>query len=366
MIAWLAVCAAALTQSSNPDPLPTIELIAVGHISTFTRADRRRVGGLSGLAFHKGRWLAITDDKEDAPRLYELTIRVDPRARAIDASISNVLSLDAQDLTDAEAVAFADDALYVAFERPCAVAAFRLENPSPHQSNALTVLRRFTTPEPVASMSRKNRAFESVLVRPTHPTPEIWAFTESATNADGPEASTTQGAVSRAVVWPHDRPDRSRQFAYVTLPKPPHTLAILPSYNSLVDAVALDAERLLTLERSFSVGAGYDAAIRRVTIKGDESELSAVHSLVPRPPGLTPLHTDTVATLQALGAPSTANYEAMALGPPIDDARAGRLLIILADDNFGADGQPSNVILALRWIDAPASPASEPTPEAAR
>lgn len=365
MIALLAIMPAALAPPTPAQPLPAIELIATGAISTATPLHRLRVGGLSGLAHHQGRWLAISDDKEGAPRIYELALKLDPTSPTVEASVIGVFTLDAQDLSDAEAIALTDDAAFIAFERRCAVASFEFPAARPGAPASLALRQRFITPEPIASGFRKNRAFESILVRPTNP-PEIWAFTESATRPDGAEATTTRGAISRVAVWPIDRPELARQHAYLSLPRPANTLAILPSYNSLVDAAPIDATHLLTLERSFSIGAGYDAAIRRVTIRNNETELSSVPALEPRPRNFSPLNVETIATLQSLGAPTTVNYEAIALGPSIDDPRAGRWLIILADDNFGADGQPSNVILAMRFGGASSAsvsaPALEPEP----
>lgn len=355
----ILLLAAVLAPPITRNPPPTIELIATGNIPTATALDRRRIGGLSGLAFHDGRWIAVTDDKEDEPRVYELALHLDASARSVDVTILAVAMLNAPTHSDAEAVALSPDSLFVAFERPCAIGAFPFPSPLP---STLTLRRAYTTPEPVASRFRKNRAFESVLVRTADGAPEVWAFTESATHADGPEASAAAGAISRAVVWRADAPDRSRQHAYVSLPSPPNTLALIPSYNSLADAVAIDASHFLTLERSFSVATGYDAAIRRVTLQTDETDISALPSIHPPTHDLVPLHVETIATLRTLGAPSTVNYEAIALGPPIRDERAGRWLIILADDNFAADGQPSNLILAMRFADASSSDASPSSP----
>ncbi|MGD9691321.1 MAG: esterase-like activity of phytase family protein [Phycisphaerales bacterium] len=356
MIGALLILSASLAPPALSEPLPTIELLATSAISSGTSLDKRRVGGLSGLTYHQGRWFAVTDEKEDATRLYELRIDVDPAARSVTANVIAVHTLDAPDISDAEGLASDGELLYVAFERPCAAAAFTLQTGNP----TLALTRRFVTPEPVGSRFRKNRAFESILVRPRADACEIWAITESAIDSDGPEASFSRPALSRAVIWSHDATVALRQHAYVTLPAPPNTLAFFPSYNSLADACGLDESRFLTLERSFSIASGYDAAVRLVTIRHDETDTTDTPSLDPAPPALIPLHTETIATLQALGAPSTVNYEAIALGPPLRADTDARLLIILADDNFGADGQPTNAILAFRFTDPISSSRSAP------
>ncbi len=360
MIAGVLLLHALLAPPALAEPSPVVELIGTGAIPASTPLDKRRVGGLSGLTWHDGRWFAVTDEKEDATRVYELRINVDARAKSVRVSVVAVHTLDAPDLSDAEGLATDGTSLFVAFERPCAVASFALPPPPPANNLPLALRRRFLTPEPVASSFRKNRAFESIFITPTAPASHVWALTESAISTDGPEASSTRPALSRAVVWTADNAERSRQRAYITLPAPPNTLALIPAYNSLADACAIDDTRALTLERSFSVASGYDAAVRLVTILHDETDITPLPALDPAPARLIPLHTRTLATLQSLGAPTTINYEAIALGPALPDAPHSRLLIVLADDNFGADGQPTNGVLALRFTDPPSSSRSQP------
>jgi hypothetical protein len=223
-------------------------------------------------------------------------------------------------------------------------------------------LDRNTLPIPadITDHYRPNRAFESMTRRERRDGgAELWAAMEAALTIDGEEATPEAGSLCRVLVYDIDTvgrwsrwpdPKLERQLFYETDPKPTG-LPGLPTVNSLAEMAALPDGRLLFLERSLAAPAGYNARIyvvdpERVT----EHEGRAFPTL----------DKVLVADLKKGPGPvSLGNLEAMVVGPPIADLTGipeerGRLLLLIADDNFGRDGQVGSQALAYRMvIDAP-------------
>ncbi len=367
--ALLCACAAPLLAQAPPeeraaDDLPTFEMIGSAQIAMFNGVDSRRIGGLSGLMYDGGRWIAVTDDKRWS-RVVELAVDVDAGAGRLDIRVIGVADLPGtqerpgavREYTDGEAIApDGEGGFFIGFEEPTQVVRFReAVRAGPGAANSLGALRRlavFPPPAVVRDHVRFNRGFESVaVVGNPRGGREVWAATEAALDCDGPEAAPSHGSHCRAVVFDAETGAVLRQHVYETGPSP-RGLYGLKSYNSLSEWIALAPGRLLSLERRFGMLAGYDATLRVVDLFRGETDVSGVASIseaIARDASsIRPLSTRTVTTVCTLGAPWSANYEAMAIGPELKDEKGGRLVIVLADDNFGDDGQVVNAALALR------------------
>lgn len=344
--------------------LPTLEMIGSTQIAMFSGADSRRIGGLSGLISDGGRWLAVSDDKRWS-RVVELAVDVDTASGRVGIRVVGTADLPGtqerpgavRDYTDAEAIA-ADGAggFFIGFEEPTQVVRFReAARPERGSTNSLGALRRlavFPPPAIVREHVRFNRGFESVaVVERESGGREVWAATEAALECDGPVATPAHGSLCRVVVFDAESGAILREHAYETLSSPPGVYGVR-SYNSLSDWTPLGPGRLLSLERRFGMLSGYDATLRVVDLFQGETDVRGVASIgeaLGRSPGsIKPLTVRTVTTVRALGAPWSANYEAVALGPELGDEKGGRLVIVLADDNFGDDGQVVNAAVALR------------------
>jgi len=96
-------------------------------------------------------------------------------------------------------------------------------------------------------------------------------------------------------------------------------------------------EQFLLLRRSRTIRKGYDAAIDIVAMKIDGDKLAFT--------------TTRLGSLHALGVNNLGNIESMALGPTLE--AGSRLLLLVSDDNFGADGQSRTQLIALRYTPAP-------------
>lgn len=345
--------AGARTDAQGASPAPSteevrVELIGVTEIPRSSTTHKRKVGGLSGLAYREadGRWFAVSDDKK-SPRLYELTVEVE--GGAVRASVVRALPLPDRP-EDAEGLAWDVDRFVVSYERPSSVVFLRER--AGVGGRTLAETSRLAIPPDVASSVRLNRGFESVTIVavPATGAREVWVGTESSLPADGPAASARAGAVCRVLVFDLATGARLREHAYRTLPAP-ESVSIVPSHNTLTDLAGLPDGRLLALERSFTVRAGYDATIRLITPGGDESDLRGeVAARAERVGGIVPLRATEVGEMSALGAPTTVNWEGLGVGPRLTDDRGGRLLLVVSDNNFGADGQGPTKLAAFRLL----------------
>ncbi len=334
LIALLALamggCAASPTMHAAADAPVDVRIEWIGH--TVLQFDDERLGGLSGLTFAEGRWFAVTDHPRE-PRLVELAIHVDAAAQAVDAELVDWTAIDAG-ATDAEAVQWlGEDRFVVGFEAPGALAIIGRDGA--RQSNLVieSVIERGLRP---------NRRFEALAVRDRD---ELWAGVETALEHDGSEASVTAGALCRVIVFALGN-GGTRQHVYTTQKAP----GVLPgaSFNSLVDFASLGDGRLLALERRLDAFAGYGVALRLITPDRGETDVSPIESL--RDAVFTPLRVETIADFGALQSLGPGNVEGMAIGPAIDDERAGRLLVLVSDDNFGREGERGALIIALRLV----------------
>jgi hypothetical protein len=114
-----------------------------------------------------------------------------------------------------------------------------------------------------------------------------------------------------------------RQWIYETdpvaePPVPPTNFSV----NGLVELLPLDDNRLLAMERSFSVGAPGTGN----TIKIYEVSLHGAH-------GLRAVHKKLVLNLDDLGIPLD-NVEGLTFGPRLRDGR--RTVVLVSDNNFAA------------------------------
>lgn len=333
-----------------PAALPRVEALAMGEAPTRFKGDARRVGGLSALAYRASddRWLAVSDDK-DEPRIYTLEIRVDAAAGSVAAVVEAVVDLPIPP-DDAESVALLEGGgLLVGYERPLTLREFAPPAPGSARA-ALATVRLLALPPHILADARINRGFESVaVIERAGGKREAWAATETALTIDGEEASPKAGTLCRVLVFDADSGAILREHVHRTLPTPP-AIPLLPRYNSLTEWTPVGEGRLLALERSFSPRSGYDATLRLITPGRGETDLGEKPSTA-FGEALVPLHAETIAPITAAGATSAANFEGMALGPLLADGKGGRLLLLVSDDNFGSDGQPTNRLLALRWFD---------------
>ena len=181
------------------------------------------------------------------------------------------------------------------------------------------------TPDPAKGV-RHNLGFESAAAD-GH---DLFVATENALLQDGPAATVANG--SRARILRYDlrtgRPDR--QWVYPTDPvaEPPVPAGQF-SVNGLVELLPLDDDRLIAMERSFSVGApdtGNTIKLFEVSLRGSTA------------------HKRLLLNLDELGIPLD-NVEGMTLGPKLPDGRES--LVLVSDNNFAASQFTQFLLFAL-------------------
>lgn len=338
IVSALCMLAAPLARAAEPEV--SLELLAAAQIPADQEGALR---GISGLAYRPrtGTWIAVSDDKKRGADIFlELRFELEITPIAENVAVHRlgyeiVRSWGAarpRGATDAEAIAFDPTGMtmFIGFEKPPAIQAITEDIGA----------RDFPVPREVVETAVPNRAFEAIAYRRQRGASggdQVWAATEAALRADGPEATHEAGTDCRVLVFDAKSLELTDQFTYRTEPAPK---GMVPSrtFNSLAEMEALPDGRILMLERGASVPRGYQVTF--FTIDG---------TTTPGPPDRFPiLDKRRIASSADLGLPLIGNLEAMALGPEIDDDLGGRLLIVMADDNFGADGQKGTQVLALR------------------
>ena len=190
---------------------------------------------------------------------------------------------------------------------------------------------------PVAGV-RNNLGLESAAFTPNG----RWLFTgfENALAQDGPAATLTTGSASRLLRLDARTGAVEREYVY---PDDPVAEAPVPAggftVNGLVEVLPLNSQLLLSMERSFSVGAGNTVRIYRVALPG-AGDVSGVADLDDAGPVRT-ADKELVVDLDELGL-TLDNLEGLTLGPRLPGG--GRALLVMSDNNF-TPGQVSQFLL---------------------
>ncbi len=279
-----------------------------------------------------------------------LSLRRTGDTYGLDIDLDYERSLDWAGATDAEGIARAPLPQYAplrrgeffacVFESPPSVCV--VEYSPPHRWQVR--YHQPTLPETIAARMRPNRAFESVAYASDG---TLWVATESALTTDGEEPTSRKGALCTVLTGDHQ--ELHETFFYETDPKPAH-LGPTFSIHSLAEFEALPDGRLLTLERSLTLPAGYSVKLFVIDGTTDERRIARLPILDKK------LVVDLGTLARDAGVPWIGNLEALALGPSVasltgDENEEGRLLLVVADDNFGTDIQRTGTqVIALRIV----------------
>jgi len=319
----LAPCAFA--QNIRVEPLAQIV------VEPETAKGERPFGGISGLCFdpartEEGRAFAVTDDKQD-PRFYELAIAYDAEEQTLRVETTGPPTLlPTDDVTDCEAIHFDGRRFVLGFEARPVVATYE-----PLSRDFET----FTLPRETTENIRPNRGFESVAPIDLDGRRVLLAITETAPEPF-PEAAPKYGSRCLALALDPATGESIAEGAYTTEPAPTPRIPLTPTFNSLTEIAPLGDGRLLALERSLEPTRGFDAALFVV-----EAELLE---------GRLKLWKTPIGSLRDLGVIGPDNLEAMAIGPEINDEKGGRLLVLMADNDFGRRGVTVTQVVALRLL----------------
>jgi hypothetical protein len=285
-------------------------------IPTGTTFEGTNVGGLSSITYDRRRdlYYAVSDDQVGA-RFY--TVEIDERD--VDVRFEDVTTLLAPDgapypagSLDPEGLALTKDreliltseglpaALIDPFVRRYSLrGAFRGDLPVPSA---------FRVTADQSSGVRPNLGFESAGVEDRF----LFTANEGALYQDGPAASTTARSPVRILRYDLRKRRLDRQWTYLTEPVAEAPVpASAFSVNGVVELLPLDDDRLIAMERSFSVGApdtGNTIRLFEVELRGDRARKRLLLDL------------------DDLGIPLD-NVEGMTFGPR-------RSLVLVSDNNF--------------------------------
>lgn len=328
--------------------VPTLEFLGEEIVPTGTTFEGTQVGGLSSIAYDEERdaFYVLSDDPSQFQPARFYTIQVDVADGTLDdgdvdfLDVTTITGPDGQPFAplslDPEGLALTkDDELVITsegFSNRLVDPWLRLFDLDGGQIGELPLPDAFRPTATGTRGVRLNLGFESAATAPNGRF--LFSGTEGALVQDGPAASLTGGSPARLLRYNLQTARLDRQYVYVTdaiaePPVPPTNFAV----NGLVELLPLNNQFLLSMERSFSVGAPdtgntiklYSVALPGATnVNGAESLAGALGSI--RAARKTPL-----LDLDALGIPLD-NVEGMAFGPDLPDGR--RSLVLVSDNNF--------------------------------
>ena len=346
--AWSTVSAilvaAALTASAPAAPNhkrpPTLEFRGELILPTGTTFAGTQVGGLSGIQYAGGStFYSLSDDPSQfgPARFYKLRADIaDGRLTPGDIQFLDVTTLKQPDGSlfptaslDPEGFALKGSKVVVTSEGftnrnidPW-IRVFRLDG---SHVRSLTVPGQFLLGP--GKGVRQNLGFESAAFQRKN----LWTGSEGALTQDGPAASLTDRSPARLLRYRKGQPGKQYLYFTETIAEPP-VPATNFAVNGLVDLIPLGNHELLTMERSFSVGApgtGNKIKLFRVSLKHAD-DISGFNSLAGLFPTIDAVEKTLLLNLDVLGRPLD-NVEGMTFGPRLRDGR--RTLLLVSDNNF--------------------------------
>jgi hypothetical protein len=336
-----AVLAPGATAKKGHKKGPALEFRGQAIVPTGTTFQGTTVGGLSSISYAGGeRFYAISDDQSNA-RFYKL------RAAIADGQLTpgDITFLEVTTLKQPDGTAYPTGSLdpegftltkhnrravitsegFANRQIPPWIRLYKLDG---------TYVRDFPVPDdyiPNAAGTRGvrlNLGFESAASQGRR----LYTGTEAALVQDGPAATLAAGSPARLQRWDVKRNTLDREWRYLTEPiaeppSPPTQFAV----NGLVEVLPLGKRRLITMERSFSVGAPGTGNKIKLFLTELERDGTTSKTLL--------------LDLDALGLPLD-NVEGMTLGPRLRGGK--RTLLLVSDNNFAASQFTQFLLFAIR------------------
>jgi 3-phytase len=360
--AVLALAAAAVVSATASDGAkpPGLQFLGQAIVPTGTTFGGTTVGGLSSITYDRDRgvFYALSDDQSQLNPARFYTLHVD---------------LAGGHLANGDVHFLASTTLLAPGGQPYAPASLDPEGLTLTKSGELVVtsegiasrgiaawVRRYALDgtflgdlpvppafDPTSSTHgvRQNLAFEAAAVAPDGR--HLFVGMENALAQDGPAASLSSGSPSRVLRYNLATGRLDRQVVYVTDPiAEPPVPATSFAVNGLVELLPFNDEFMLSMERSFSVGApgtGNTIKLYSVAFPG-ASDVNGLDSVAGALGSLKPVRKTLLLDLRTLGIPLD-NVEGMTIGPNLPDGR--RSLLLVSDNNFAASQFTQFLLFAL-------------------
>jgi len=366
---WLAAFAAAVTlaavggvgaSASNGAKPPGLQFLGQAIVPTGTTFAGTTIGGLSSITYdaERGVFYSLSDDQSqfNPARFYTLHIDVSDGSLANgDVHFDGVTTLLAPDglpyapfSLDPEGLTLAKSGELVVTSEGIAlrgIAAFvRRYSLAGAFLGDLPVPAAFD-PTSATHGVRQNLAFEAAAVAPDGR--HLFVGMENALAQDGPAASLVSGSASRLLRYNLATRRLERQYVYMDdavaeSPVPSTQFSV----NGLVELLPFNDEFMLSMERSFSVGApgtGNTIKLYSVAFPGAD-DVNGFDSIASLLGGIRPAQKTLLLDLRTLGI-QLDNVEGMTIGPRLPDGR--RSLVLVSDNNFAASQFTQFLLFAL-------------------
>lgn len=377
LFAGLVAAALGSCAAGDPPPAPpplSLTFIADENIPPGTHFDGAGddlFGGLSAVAYVSGAWYALSDARE-RPRLFRLDVELTPGRMRVSPDAVFFLADPsgkgfAENVLDPEGLARTPWGTWLVSTEPD----MRDDPPEPAKILELDdegrFLRAIEVPEeyltdghPPRRGLRHNLGFEALAFAPDGAS--LFVGAEETLTQDGPAASFDGPGSSR--ILRYDVSGRALvPKAELVYPLGPYAkergFKTAMVYGGLVELVVLGPNRMLALERIFIQeveGEGRNVTRARI-YEVDTSEATDVRGVASlgktldwRPVSKRLLlDLDDVRGELSPGYQDLDNFEAMGLGPPLEDG--GRELLLASDDNFGASQRSQFLLFRLEGCD---------------
>jgi 3-phytase len=347
---------AGATIGSKP---PALEFLGEAIVPTGTSFAGTTIGGLSSIAFdgRLGVYYVLSDDQStlQPARFYTLRLDIgDGRLTAGDVHFDAVTTLKGPDGLPYPPLSLDPEGLTLTKDRELVITsegfATRLISPwvRTYELDG-TMIGELPVPAafvPSASSGvRQNLAFEAAAVAPNGRF--LFVGTENALVQDGPAATLAGGSPARLLRYNLLTGRLDRQYVYFTDPiAEPPVPATQFAVNGLVELLPFNNEFMLSMERSFSVGApgtGNTIKLYTVAVPGADN-VNGADSLAASLSNIRPVDKTLLLDLDTLRIPLD-NVEGMTIGPTLPDGRSS--LVLVSDNNFAATQFTQFLLFAL-------------------
>jgi hypothetical protein len=341
-----AVAVILIKLSAQSFAVTQINLIGRAIFPTGSPFEGTEIGGLSGITYDADKqvYYVISDDRGSKAPARFYSVKIDLTSGNLEkekiefTGVTTLLDENGKSFSefnlDPEGIAFTGNSVFVSSEGDVD----RQINPFIKEfSSAGKLLKTLPIPEKFLPDSkgskgvRNNLGFESLTLTPDKK--YLFTATENALVQDGAVPSLQSGSPSRILRYDVAGSKLDREFLYVTEPLPADANPEGKfTTNGLVDLVAIDENRLLSLERAFSLETGNTIKLFEIsTEKADRIE--GLDSLKSRLSEVSPAQKRLLLDLETLKIPLD-NIEGLTLGPVFGDGSRG--LILVSDNNFSA------------------------------
>ncbi|WP_341732143.1 esterase-like activity of phytase family protein [Microcoleus sp. EPA2] len=346
IVCFLVAAAAVILMNLSAQSFAVTQIDFIGRaiFPTGSLFGGTEIGGLSGITYDADKqvYYAISDDRSiKAPaRFYSLKINLQSgkleKEQVVFSEVTTLLDENGKSFPelslDPEGIAFTGNSLFVSSEGDVDrqinpfIKEFSLDG---KLLKTLSIPDLFLPDDKGTKGIRNNLAFESLTLTPDKK--YLFTATENALVQDGAVPSLQSGTPCRILRYDAVSGNLGREFLYITEPLPAGANpAGKLTANGLVDLLAIDENRLVSLERGFSLETGTSIKLFEISLEKSDRTFG-VESLKSPPGEVSPAQKRLLLNLETLKVPLD-NIEGLTLGPVLGDGSIG--LILVSDNNF--------------------------------